>query len=366
MSEPEKVPLILIIDDEESIRDGCQQTLIKSGFEVITSCEGTDGIRIARERKPDMAFLDLKMPGMTGMEVLEVLSKDIPDIVLVVITGYATIVSAVEAMKKGAYDYLPKPFIPDQLRVLAQRGLEHRSLKIEARKLREDKEMFEKSFITFVSHEMRSPLVTVLQYLETMTVLYAGKFDAQCDDILNKCTIRVKNLEDLVNHWLDIDRVAGESFSMLKEPVNFPKLIQNAIEDLSPISEKREILVTLAPYPENLPEVLGDPESLLRVINNIIGNATKYTDPGGSITSKISYDDYYVTVEITDTGKGIPADKIQFIFEPFYRVRGKREQYRGSGLGLTFCKKIMDAHNGRIEVTSKEGFGTTFLLKFPR
>jgi two-component system sensor histidine kinase/response regulator len=366
MSEPGKPALILIIDDEESIRDGCSQTLTKSGFEVITSPEGTDGIRLARERKPDMVFLDLKMPGMTGLEVLEVLSKDIPDIVLIVITGYATIVSAVEAMKKGAYDYLPKPFIPDQLRVLAQRGLEHRNLKIETRKLREDKEMFEKSFITFVSHEMRSPLVTVLQYMETMKVLYADKFDAQCNEILNKCSIRVKSLEELVNHWLDIDRVASESFSMSKEPVNLPELIKNAIEDLSPISEKREILVTLDPPPKSLPEVLGDPESLSRVINNIIGNATKYTDPGGRITSKISYDEYYVTVEITDTGKGIPADKLQFIFEPFYRVLGKRELYRGSGLGLTFCKKIMDAHNGQIEVSSKEGLGTTFLLKFPR
>jgi two-component system, sensor histidine kinase and response regulator len=366
MSEPGKPALILIIDDEESIRDGCFQTLTKSGFEVITSPEGTDGIRRARERKPDMVFLDLKMPGMTGMEVLDVLSKDIPDIVLVVITGYATIVSAVEAMKKGAYDYLPKPFIPDQLRVLAQRGLEHRSLKIEARRLREEKELFEKSFITFVSHEMRSPLVTVLQYMETMKVLYADKFDHQFNEILNKCTLRVRSLEELVNHWLDIDRVAGESFSMSKEPVNLPDLIENAIEDLSPISEKRGITVTLEPPPDNIPEVLGDSESLLRVMNNLIGNATKYTDSGGRITSKISFDEYYVTVEITDTGKGIPADKLQFVFEPFYRVLGKREPYKGSGLGLTFCKKIMDAHNGQIEVSSKEGVGTTFLLKFPR
>ncbi|MCG6538012.1 MAG: response regulator, partial [Syntrophales bacterium LBB04] len=288
--------LILIIDDEESIRDGCTQTLTKSGFEVITASEGVEGIRLARERKPDMVFLDLKMPGMTGMEVLEVLSKDIPDTVLVIITGFATIVSAVEAMKKGAYDYLPKPFIPDQLRVITQRGLEHRNLKMEAVRLREEKEMFEKSFITFVSHELRSPLVTVQQYLESIKVICSGKFDDQCNDILNKCSVRLKNLEDLVNHWLDLDRVASESFTMSKVPIDLISIIEAAIEDLSPIAEKREIALRLDPTPDGLPKVMGDPESLMRVMVNIIGNATKYTDAGGSITSKITYDDYYVNV----------------------------------------------------------------------
>jgi two-component system sensor histidine kinase BaeS len=71
-------------------------------------------------------------------------------------------------------------------------------------------------------------------------------------------------------------------------------------------------------------------------------------------------------VDIADTGSGIPADKLPFIFEPFFRVKGKEERQKGSGLGLTFVKKIMDAHNGNIDVTSQEGVGTSFLLKFPR
>ncbi|MEN6318139.1 MAG: response regulator, partial [Syntrophaceae bacterium] len=95
-------PLILIIDDEESLRDGCRQALEKSGYAVLTTGEGVEGIKIARETNPEIAFIDLKMPGISGMEIIEILSKDIPDIVLIMITGYASIVSAVEAIQKGA------------------------------------------------------------------------------------------------------------------------------------------------------------------------------------------------------------------------------------------------------------------------
>ena len=112
--------------------------------------------------------------------------------------------------------------------------------------------------------------------------------------------------------------------------------------------------------------IYGDQESLLRVFSNIIGNATKYTPPGGRILVCTDCDDYYISVSVSDTGQGIPQDKLPFIFEPFYRVRGKQERQRGSGLGLTFSKKIMEAHNGRIEAFSKEGEGATFVMKFPR
>ena len=365
MSFKEKPECILIIDDEESIRDGCRQALTKCGYEVITAKDGDEGIKLARQRQPHMAFVDLKMPGMYGLEVMDIISRDIPDIILVVITGYASIVSAVEAMKKGAYDYLPKPFIPDQIRAVAQRGLEHRELKIEARKLREEKDLYEKGFITFVSHEMRSPLVTVLQYVETIKMLCGNSLDPEVMKIIERCSFRLKNLEDLISHWLDISRVENGNFSKNITPLDLHTVITSAIDDLMPLCEKRGLTVESI-IPQSLPPVLGDEESLLRVFINVIGNAVKYTPSGGKITIKASAEEYYVLASISDTGIGIPADKLPFIFEPFFRVKGKEERYRGSGLGLTFCKKIMDAHHGEIEASSQEGVGTTFILKFPR
>jgi signal transduction histidine kinase len=361
----DKPERILIIDDEESIRDGCRQALTKCGYEVITAKDGDEGIKLARQWQPEMSFVDLKMPGMYGLEVMDIIARDIPDIILVVITGYASIVSAVEAMKKGAYDYLPKPFIPDQLRAVAQRGLEHRELKIEARKLREEKDLYQKGFITFVSHEMRSPLVTVLQYVETIKMLCERSLDPEVMKIIDRCSLRLKNLEDLISHWLDISRVEDGNFSQNIELIELQAVITSAIDDLMPLCDKRGLAVETS-LPQGLPSVMGDEESLLRVFTNVIGNAVKYNVSGGRIIIKALSDEYYVLVSISDTGIGIPPDKLSFIFEPFFRVKGKEERYRGSGLGLTFCKKIMDAHHGKIEVTSQEGVGTTFVLKFPR
>lgn len=356
-------PLVLIIDDESSIRDGCRQALEKSGYAVLDAGEGDEGIKIARDAKPDIALIDLKMPGISGMEIIEILSRDVPDTVLVMITGYATIVSAVEAIQKGTYDYLPKPFSPDQLRAVVRRAVEHRNLKIETRRLREEKERMEKSFITFVSHEMRSPLVVIRQYIEALKAVAGDRLDRDMTEIIERCGARIQGLETLVEHWLDISRIGEGSFVWKKEPLNLLQLIGRSTEEMAPICKEKGILLK-TDLPDQLPEILGDQESLLRVFTNIIGNATKYTPENGRITLTAGSDDYYVTVRISDTGTGIPSDKLPFIFEPFYRVRGKEERQRGSGLGLTFCKRIMELHGGEITAESTEGQGSTFLLKF--
>jgi two-component system sensor histidine kinase/response regulator len=356
-------PLILIIDDEASIRDGCRQALEKSGYAVLDAGEGNEGIKIARDAKPDIALIDLKMPGISGMEIIEILSRDIPDTVLIMITGYATIVSAVEAIQKGTYDYLPKPFSPDQLRAVTRRAIEHRNLKIETRRLREEKDRMEKSFITFVSHEMRSPLVVIRQYIEALNAVAGDRLDRDMTEIIRRCGARIQGLEILVEHWLDISRIGEGSFAWKKEPLKLLQLIGQSMEEMAPACKEKGILLE-TDLPDQLPEILGDQESLLRVFANIIGNAIKYTPEKGQITLSAKSDDYYVTVHVSDTGAGMPPDKLPFIFEPFYRVRGKEERQRGSGLGLTFCKRIMELHGGEIAVASTEGQGSTFLLKF--
>ncbi len=357
-------PLILIIDDEESLRDGCRQALEKSGYTVLTTGEGVEGIRIARESKPVIAFVDLKMPGISGMEIIDVLSKDVPDIVLIMITGFATIVSAVEAIQKGAYDYLPKPFSPDQLRAVARRGLDHRDLKIETRRLRDEKERMEKGFITFVSHEMRSPLVVIRQYIESLKAIAGDRFDKEVTDIIERCSKRIQNLEELIEHWLDLSRIENGTFAQKKEILRLSDITARTAEEMTPVCSEKGVSLDIN-VPDNLFDIVGDEESLVRVFVNIIGNAVKYTPEGGKISVSARCDECYVTVTISDTGIGIPHDKLPFIFEPFFRVKGKEERQRGSGLGLTFCKKIMTSHGGEIEATSKEGEGTTFVLKFP-
>lgn len=364
MTDKSGKPLILIIDDEEALRDGCSQVLEKAGYAVLTAEQGIEGIKLAREHLPDMAFIDLKMPNISGMEIIEILSRDIPDIVLVMITGFATIVSAVEAMQKGAYDYLPKPFNPDQLRALARRGLEHRNLKIETKRLRVEKDLMERNFITFVSHEMRSPLVVIRQYIEALNEIAGDRFDKDVKEIIERCRKRIQNLEELVEHWLDISRIEDGTFAQQKVSLSVDSIISRSVEEMIPVCRKRGIFLETN-IPQKLPQITGDAESLVRVFTNIIGNATKYTPEGGKITVTCQHDEFYINVSIADMGTGIPPDKLPLIFDPFFRCGGKNEKHSGSGLGLTFCKKIMESHKGCIAVSSKEGEGTTFVLTFP-
>jgi len=129
---------ILVVDDEAVMRDGCYRILAKEGCEVLTAANGEEGLTAIKKDPAGIAvvLLDLKMPGMGGMEVLEAAREVNPALLIVVITGYATVDSAVEAMKKGAYDFLPKPFSPDQLRLVVNRALEKRRLELEAEELR--------------------------------------------------------------------------------------------------------------------------------------------------------------------------------------------------------------------------------------
>ncbi len=358
-------PQILIIDDDESIRDGCRQTLEKSGYSVLCSGDGLEGIGMARRSRPEVAFIDLKMPYISGMEIIDILSRDMPDTILIVITGYATIGSAVEAIKKGVYDYLPKPFTPDQLRVLTKRAIEHRNLKMEAVRLRMEKEQMERNYITFVSHEMRSPLVTIQQYIEALMTIAKDSLGGPAVEIMERCNKRIQLLEDMVTHWLDYSRAMNGTFACGKKLVELSPIIEKSIEEMAPLCEKRGLSLVNNFCSE---EVLinGDEESLRRVFINIIGNSTKYTPAGGKISLHTEVDEHYVRVSISDTGEGIPHDKLSLIFEPFYRVKGKEEQHKGSGLGLAFCKKIVEAHEGTIEVSSHLGEGTTFTIMIPR
>ncbi len=149
---------ILVVDDERIIRDGCVKILTKEGYEVSTAASGEEGLNLLKERAFDLILLDLKMPGTSGMDVLQRVQEDHPGFLVVVITGYATVESAVEAMKAGAYDFVPKPFTPDQLRIVVHRALEKKGLEREAERLRKEREKDLREIA-----EEKSKIKTILQ-----------------------------------------------------------------------------------------------------------------------------------------------------------------------------------------------------------
>jgi len=131
---------ILIIDDEKIIRDGTEYVLKKEGYKVVTCKDGEEGLECLKSASCHLLILDLMMPGMRGMDVLKLVQKQYPDLLVIVITGYATVGNAVEAMKIGAYDFIPKPFTPDQLRIVVRRAIDKLNLEQEMALLRSERE----------------------------------------------------------------------------------------------------------------------------------------------------------------------------------------------------------------------------------
>ena len=357
---------ILVIDDEKAMRDSCYQVLTKDGYRAETAENGDSGLQKIREIKPDLILIDLKMPGMSGMELLDKIGDIDPNIVSVVITGYATIESAVEAMKRNAYDFLPKPFTPDQLRIVIERGLERRRLAIESARLRREKEIMKENFVTLVTHQLRSPLASIKQYFVVILEGFAGEVANKQKEMIEKAGKHIDFLLQLINDWLDMSRIEAGNITKKFGPVDLILILSETLQPLIPLADASKVTIELNLH-DNLPMVQGDAESLKQAFTNLISNGISYNREGGTVTVNMGEEGNDLVVEICDTGIGISEDNLHFIFEDFYRVKSKETQgLNGSGLGLPIAKRIIEAHNGSIRVASEVGRGTTFSVALPK
>lgn len=357
---------VLVIDDEESMRDSCSQILLKDGFRPETAEDGRIGLEKIKNLRPDLVLVDLKMPGISGFDVLEQIKETDPEVIPIVITGYATVESAVEAMKKGAYDFLPKPFTPEELRIIIGRALERKRLALEAETLRREKKLLEENFITLVSHQLRSPLVAIQQYFEVILAGMVGAVEAQQKEMILRARDRVEGLLRLINDWLDMARInKGRIVDNLK-PVVLDAILKNLVEFMQPLARENEVTIelTLAPSPAM---AMGDEQTLEQVFSNLIVNAIKYNKPKGSVRVSLREEDHFIVTEIKDTGIGISKEHLPLIFDQFYRVsRSEDKKSKGTGIGLSIAKKIVDAHNGSIQVDSEPGVGSVFTVFLPK
>jgi signal transduction histidine kinase len=353
---------VLVIDDEEISRISCERILKRIGIETSKAASGRAGLDLLVREPHDLVLVDLKMPEMDGMEVARRIRDYDPNAVIIIITGYATIETAVTAIKEGAYDYLPKPFTPDELVIVVRRGLEKRKLDRESRALREEKEAMERNFITMVTHQLRSPLGAIAQYFEVLLGDLGGSLSELQREMMERARVRLEGLLQLINDWLDMSRIkAGEIIHRLR-PSELRPCIEAALSALEMAASEKRIELDVR-VPPKFPEVLLDPETFCEALSNLISNAIKYNRPEGKVTIRADQKNGWVVLEITDTGLGLDEKEIPFIFEQFYRSKSKevrREQ--GTGLGLTIAQKIIRAHGGKIEVRSQPGEGTTFTV----
>lgn len=360
----ETKPRILIIDDEEIVLDSCLQILEGSGYATRTASDGSVGLRQAAEFRPDLVFVDLKMPGISGFEVLERIRALDPSIVTIVITGYATLASAVEAMQKGAYDFLPKPFTPDEFRLITRRGIEKRELVLETIALRREKELLQENFAAIISHELRSPLSAVQQNLIRLTQELSDRVDEAQMARLERMKSRINDLLEMIHTWL---RAISSDIGSIREnfgPTPIATVISRAVENVLPYAVRKDIDIdTLIAEP--LDPVHGDEGTLVEAVVNLLGNAIRYSRSGSRVSVSAEQQADRILVAVQDSGIGIGEDELPYIFGDFYRGRAGAGDQAGAGLGLAITRRIVEAHGGTIAVTSKMGEGSTFVVALP-
>jgi two-component system, sensor histidine kinase and response regulator len=357
---------VVVIDDDHAMRMSCRQILSKMGFLVEVFEDGATGLEGVARLKPALVVVDLKMPGIGGLEVVARVHEVDPGIIIIVITGYATIGTAVDAMKTGAYDFLPKPFSPDELRVIVHRGLERRRLQQESRRHQVERELLRRRFVTFVSHQLKTPLAAIYQYLDVLRRLGdSPEATEKRAEWLDRCLVRTAEMQSLIHDWLTLAEAEGGTLARRRERVDVGGVLRMLAATYEQLLAGSAVTLT-CDLPETALDVMGDRNCVSVVFDNLIDNAIKYNRPGGAVHVAGGATGGEVLIEVADTGKGIPAEYRHLLFEEFYRlpVEGDHRP-SGSGLGLPICKRIVSELGGVIEVESTEHVGSTFRVRLP-
>jgi signal transduction histidine kinase len=355
---------ILIIDDEEVVLDSCTQILKGGKYQIATATNGNLGLELVKESQPDLVFVDLKMPGISGIEVIEKIRELDPTIVVIVITGFATVSSAVEAMKNGAYDFLPKPFTPDEFRLITQRGLDKRRLVLETISLRKEKEMLREQFAAIVSHELKAPLGAVQQNLFVLIDELSGQLTEDQKNRFERIKTNISDLINLILTWLRVLSVDVMKIRESFKPTSLLAVISKAVDSVQPHATRKDVEI-ISSVEEPFPLVNGDEGTLVETVVNILGNAIKYSRAGSQIVLKAEEIENNIVISIADTGIGISKEDLPYIFNDFYTGKDGQKIEKSSGLGLAITRRIIEAHNGSISVESELGKGSTFTIRLP-
>jgi len=355
---------ILIIDDEEVVLDSCTMILEGSGYEVITANNGEHGLIQISEKHPDLVFVDLKMPGISGFEVLDKTRELDPNIVTIVITGFATVDSAVEAMKNGAYDFLPKPFTPDEFRLILQRGIDKRQLVLDTIRLKREKDLIREHFAAIVSHELKSPLGAVQQNLYVLETELAGKISEDQMDRIQHMKLKIDDLINLIHTWLRVISIDINQLQSTFKPVALSLVITKAIDSIQPHAIRKDIEI-INSFVKPINQVNGDEGTLVESIVNILGNAVKYSRAASRVTIITTQKGDEITIEVTDKGVGIAKEDLPYLFDDFYTGDTGQIAPKSSGLGLAITHRIIEAHKGTVSVESELGKGSTFTIRLP-
>ncbi len=367
---------VLVVDDEPGIRSGVARILRNFkvdypfmeeayDFEVFEAPTGEEGIICINEKAPDIVLLDNKLPGIQGVEVLEYIRKRQLNIIVVMITSYASLELAVKATSDGAYDFIPKPFTPQELKSSLENITKKVFLKRMATRLQESGKQVRFQFLSVLSHELKAPLNAIDGYLRIIRERQLGNKLEDYDEVVERSLERIRNMRTLILDLLDLTRAESGKASRTISEVKVISAARAAVESMQPYSIQKDVTVTVD-GPDDL-TVTCDPNELDIVFNNLISNAIKYNKQGGAVHCTIREHNGNIVISVSDTGIGMTQPEMETVFGDFVRIKNeKTRNITGSGLGLSIVKKLVDSCNGKIEVSSVPDQGSTFTITIPK
>ncbi len=358
-----------MVDDEEPLCVGVRRILAKyrvhvpdvavdASYDFTYFTTGEQFVdAVAAGGQFDLLLLDLKLPGMSGLDILTDLNKQNRSILTIMITAYATFETAVQATKLGAYDFLPKPFSPDELRYAVRKATGQLILSKEARRLAEEKRQVRFDFISVLAHELKAPLNAIEGYLR---ILQTDEPPERLQ-MIDRSLIRLDGMKKLIFDLLDLTRIESGQKQRSFARVDVRAMAKSAVDLLS--AEAAERGITIALKPDGPVEMVADPSEIEIILNNLISNAVKYNRDGGSVAVDILRDKGALKVSVADTGIGLSPEEAAKLFTEFVRIKNEDTiKVLGSGLGLSTVRKLAQLYDGDAIVSSKKGEGSTFTV----
>jgi len=363
---------LLVTDDEPGMRNAVAWALegftvqvpdvdTEAGILVEQASSGEEALQRIRAEPPDILLLDHKLPGMSGLEVLDQVAGLGADMLTIMITAYASIETAVMATRRGAYDFLAKPFTPDELKSTVRKAVIRVLLAKQARRLAEQSRQVRFQFIRVLGHELKSPLNAIDGYLQIMGTHAAGEVIGAYDHAIARCRLRVDYMRKLIGDLLDMTRI--ESGVMPRElcAVDVAGAARNVIESVAVEAAARKIEVEL--HADTPVTMTADPAELEMMLSNLVSNAVKYNREGGRVEVRLVRDGERVIIRVTDTGIGLTPENAAKLFNEFVRIHDAQTRtILGSGLGLSIVRKLAQLYGGEATVESEPDVGSTFTV----
>ncbi len=366
---------VMVVDDEPGIRSGVSRILNNFtvsypfmdddvGFDILEIETGEEAIEKIKTEDIDIVLLDNKLPGILGTEVLEFINKNKPDILVMMITSYASLELAVKATNNGAYDFIPKPFTPQELKSSIENVTKHLFLRGMTKKMKKEGKEIRFQFLSVLSHELKAPLNTVEGYMHMIKDRELGEDLNTYDQMIDRSLQRIKGMRNLIMDLLDLTKINFEKKTEKLQKVKLGDIAQLSIEATNPYAIQKDVNISLKD--DEKVEYIADPGDMEIIFNNLVSNAVKYNKDNGNVEVVLASETNKISIIVKDTGIGLAQDEQDKLFDEFFRVKSDQtKDITGSGLGLSIVKRIVDLYNGTVEVDSKIGEGTIFKVSLP-